>query len=52
MESSDLFVYALLVIAALALWIVIKVVKKVMVTLLVMGVLLILGAVVYFRVLE
>ncbi len=52
MESSDLFLYALLVIALLVLWFVIKVVKKVMVAMLVLGLLLIIGAVVYFRVLQ
>ena len=52
MEGSDLFLYAAIVVAALVLWIAVKVVKKVMVALLVTGVMILLAAALYFNLLK
>lgn len=52
MESSDLFLYGLIIVAALVIWLAIKVIKKVMLALLIIAVVVIIAAVVYFRFLQ
>lgn len=49
MESSDFLMYGLIIVAALFIWVAVKVIKKVMMALLVAAAILLAAAFVYFR---
>jgi len=52
MESSDFFLYGLIIVAALVIWVAIKVIKRVMMALVVIAAILLAAVFIYFRFLQ